>query len=814
LVDYQRQFAILPGFQSEFAPYDPLEFSASGLGPGDSIYLNGVAGLAAGNYVLLPAHYALLPGALLVSPVPGTRDIVAGLALTRIDGAPISAGYRFRAGTDNRESRLSGFAVEAGGIARTRSDFIDYFANRFFADQATRNSREIPRIPVDAGLVSISTIDSLSLGGELQARAASRGRGGQLDIQAENLAIVETTGVSGPGVVEIDANSLNQLDVASLLLGGSRNQTSFGTLFPDEDNPGQHFIGSPVAGTGTVTEIVAGSDTVTVASGVTLEFAETILVAKDTVKVDSGATLSSANHADRINQVVLVSGESAVVRVTNDAASAFARIGLPQTVSRGSVVIESGARLDSGRNGSILLDAPFSARLDGSLNMNGGSLALSTAAIEIGAGGTNANALVLNNRVLNGLELDALYLNSLSRIDLIGNFEFGNPTLNLELSAAQISGIGSASDVFSIQARTFSLANRFGAEVGVAGGGTGTLKVQAGTLEFAGGAYSVDGFNRIEVSASSAVMGRDNSRVRLAADSTIETPLWSAATNARAQIDASGHALDIRNNASGAPPSTGTPGLGAVLTITAERMDLATNILLPSGRIDLNAAHGDLHIQSGSMLDVHGSFVELGQAFGRPIGFSIPAGDVLLTANDGNILFDAGATINLSNQASNARAGGSLEIRTPRGRFDFAGQLDTRGAGADRFSVEVDGFGANGFSQVASQLSNSRFERIGILQNSGDLLIGSSDSLAAAELTIEASSGSIEVEGTLNVSTQGDGGLLRLISGDRMMLGASSRLLATGTDGRGGRIRLEAWDRDGDGLSGLGIDSASSIDLS
>ncbi|MGH8553642.1 MAG: hypothetical protein ACRERS_10140, partial [Methylococcales bacterium] len=365
-------------------------------------------------------------------------------------------------------------------------DYIDYGANQFFTDQARLNAREIPRIPVDAGRIFVSTINSLRLGGDLSARAERDGRGGQLDIQAQNLSIVANSGDSAPGVVEIDANLLSQLDVASLLLGGSRNQTTLAHLFPDVENPERQFIGSPITGnSGTVTEIVGGSDSVTVGSGVSLDFAETILVAKDSVTIKSGAVISSASRNDRISQAAVIQGEAAVVRVTNDSSSAFARVGLPATVSRGSVDVENGAILNSGRDGAILVDAPFEATFDGTLNMTGGSLALSSAAIDIGQEVTqHGNALVLDQRLLGNLAADALYLNSLSQINLAGDFRIGSATLDLELGAARISGSGSGTDVFTIIADSFSITNRSIATMDVPSSGSGTLKVQADRVEF------------------------------------------------------------------------------------------------------------------------------------------------------------------------------------------------------------------------------------------------------------------------------------------------------------------------------------------
>ncbi len=54
-------YAILPGYQSSYAPVDPVAGTAPGIGQQITIPA-GVPGLPAGTYTLLPANYALLPG--------------------------------------------------------------------------------------------------------------------------------------------------------------------------------------------------------------------------------------------------------------------------------------------------------------------------------------------------------------------------------------------------------------------------------------------------------------------------------------------------------------------------------------------------------------------------------------------------------------------------------------------------------------------------------------------------------------------------------------------------------------------------------
>ncbi|MFM8332069.1 MAG: filamentous hemagglutinin N-terminal domain-containing protein, partial [Candidatus Methylumidiphilus sp.] len=268
-VGYQTRYAVLPGLSSPFAPYDPLEFPASGLRMGDSLHLSGGNGLAAGDYVLLPAHYALLPGAFLVTPQAGTLDQRPGVTPTRLDGVPIVAGYRYAQGTAERDSRWSGFAIEPGAIARTRSEFQETTAGQFYA----RLADAPPLLPQDAGHLSVAAGRALSLAGDLRAAGADGGRGGRLDIIADRLAIVPRRLPDVPtddGAVRLSAEELKHLQVESLLLGGRRTET------------------------GEIVRVAVSADSVTLSAGAQLQGPEILLAAKNLVSMETGAAEPAA----------------------------------------------------------------------------------------------------------------------------------------------------------------------------------------------------------------------------------------------------------------------------------------------------------------------------------------------------------------------------------------------------------------------------------------------------------------------------------------------------------------------------------------
>ncbi len=98
-------FAVLPGYDANFMPFAPFGtteaalanlngdpgYVNNGLAVGDRIFLDATPGLRAGVYTLLPARYALLPGAFLVTPQSGNP---IGL-FSMPDGSSLVNGYRF-----------------------------------------------------------------------------------------------------------------------------------------------------------------------------------------------------------------------------------------------------------------------------------------------------------------------------------------------------------------------------------------------------------------------------------------------------------------------------------------------------------------------------------------------------------------------------------------------------------------------------------------------------------------------------------------------------------------------------------------------
>ena len=157
----RTSFAVIPGFDFNYAPFAPFNpnSSATNLGGqpgyvnaslrvGDQITLGASSGLRAGTYTLLPARYALLPGAFLVTPRSGIP--VGSVELP--DGASLVSGYRVNSLDGDRSgvTLMQRFEVAPSEVFRQRAQYEVFSANTFLReaaidrDFACRGCRLIP----------------------------------------------------------------------------------------------------------------------------------------------------------------------------------------------------------------------------------------------------------------------------------------------------------------------------------------------------------------------------------------------------------------------------------------------------------------------------------------------------------------------------------------------------------------------------------------------------------------------------------------------------------------------------------------------
>ncbi len=240
--DQRQVYAIVPSLKDTgVALYDPIysvDYSelTSALGVGKRVYLDKSATLVAGWYTLLPAQYALLPGAVRIVENTGAAQVAPGSTVQLLDGSSIVTGYFGTAGTAFAESTRRTFTLENQSVFKQYSNIVTTSATKTFTALATRNGLIAPRTPNDAGKVIINPTVGLSIDTALLTSpgtdaSGNKGRGAQVDITGQAFNIVSSLPAVLPmdGTITLTATSLTNLNAESLLIGGVRRDNTDGS---------------------------------------------------------------------------------------------------------------------------------------------------------------------------------------------------------------------------------------------------------------------------------------------------------------------------------------------------------------------------------------------------------------------------------------------------------------------------------------------------------------------------------------------------------------------------------------------------------
>ena len=343
-------FAVIPGYADPYAPYAPYANTTDaqislGQDPGyvvgnaklnynigDRIHLEAGGGLPAGDYTLLPARYALLSGAFLITPRTGTGTAGAAAAVDQPSGTTVVAGYRFN-GLDaagRTQTIFRSYEVVPQAVLQQRVQYDLFAANPFFAGIAAANDKVSPRLPVDAGRLALTAGTGLQLEGVIKAQAAAGGRGGQIDISSTADIVIGSKSViaglgSTSGKILLDAAKLSSYGAASLLVGGTRT----------------------TADTGTTVTVTNNNITVDNA-GAPLTGPDVILVANQALTLANGAEVGKAGEAAVTADPLRVTGLVALNTVGDSLT--FTRGGQAFTLPAGTV---GAARLTATSSGTI-----------------------------------------------------------------------------------------------------------------------------------------------------------------------------------------------------------------------------------------------------------------------------------------------------------------------------------------------------------------------------------------------------------------------------------------------------------------------------
>lgn len=784
LADAGSSFAIVPTLALAYAPLNTLDASMqapSGWSQGQVVSLNINGGLQ--TYAVLPARYAMLPGALLITPSAKYDGVAPGSSFTLADGTQIVAGkmgYAPRGDSNTpllQDSLWSAFAVQTRDQVFERSEYRLQYASGLSESTSTSN------LPQDAGSLQLLAQTSAIFAGELRAAGADGGHGGRLDIQANDIAVVKALSNAPHSGLELLDSQLSGLSsVESIFLGGVRQSSDAGT------------------------QLSVAANTVRIAENAVLNVQELVLAAKDKITVAANALISAsgARNPRSDAEAVAVSGDGAILRLSSVNQADIERSGASAAATQGSIDLAASAQLRATK--AIAVDVTQGANLAGALDASGGSLAFSAPQISIGGGSSGLRLRA--DQLRNGNDtahpnLQQLILNSSNNLDVYSGLSVSAD--DLQISAANLRSFANANDTVALKAsNTLTLTGRGTAATG-SSGDSGRLQISAQKIVLGGGqdsqqTLSLNNFNnQTQLSASERVIAKNKLSLDAGGSIAVVTPLLTSADGAELELHSS-DAVAITGGSGNSGSASGTFGSVSIFANTAQ---IDTAVVLPSGRFAVNAAgtHGvagdDIVIGASNgdaahdhaIIDIAGRTLTIGDQTVETGG-----GAIELNAAHGNVVATAGSRFNVS-AGGNRTDAGAIKIAAENGNAQVDAQLSGVAANdhsAGSFVLDAKTIG--GFAGLLKKLIGSGFtESIALRQRSGDIAIAAQDTIKAHHIDIEADTGKLDIAGKVDASGSDGGSVLFAAGTDLNVLStATIDAHATGANGNGGEVTLVA----------------------
>ncbi len=844
-------YAIIPGYAGSVAPAELAQGSRDpSIGQRIEVPA-GVPGLAAGTYTLLPAIYALQPGAFRVElGATGTTGIAGAVATGT--GSWRTSGHQASGLGAPMSALLTDLLITPADVVRKHSGYNETSYNSFVANDAQR--RGLPRglQTVDAGRLKLNLAanagrdggTALRVAGDARFNAApgSAGYNGTLVVSTAggNLDVVGS-GQSSPADAQgaqIEADALNALRPARMVLGGDFQAFQY-------QDPS--------------VIITASTDSVRVRDGAALYAPEVVLTANEGgqgIVVEQGATVSTlaqgAASYDAADGYFYQGQASAVFAVSNGEVNVLPGTGASNVainlgaclthcegqalvVSEGSIVTATDGRFEIGDNAS------YGTRRLG-LAVSAINLGQADALRDFAANGGLPTGLTLNQDVLRQLlqgntatqapALETLSLSARDAINVIGSVDLdtrdavtGQSRLKqLVLGAPAIHGYGQAGDRARIVADTLlwdgamATGVRIGSDATVPQGaamvdrlGDGQLDIIASTIEFGSAAFTrrssessaarqLLGFSSVNLQASDRVVfsGKGSLDVYQDQGDYVAGQGWQYSGGALdittpLLTGAAASQLAVRTEGALSLRGTGTAGgdnaaLGAELSLQAQQIALDGRIQLASGRLSAKAVD-DISLGDHAYLDLAGRKVSLLDVDKYSWG-----GDVELSSDEGDVRAAAGSIIDFS--AAHNR-GGRLTVNAvgdQGGVVDLAGTLRGAASGTTDAGGSLVPWDGGELLLSARQLQD--FQGLNQRLNAGGVTGARSFQLGEGDLVVgdEVKARHVEISvdgGSLDVNGRIDASGVQVGS---IRLAARDALRVNGTlDAHGTGLRVDSY---------------------
>ncbi|QXI40741.1 filamentous haemagglutinin family protein [Pseudomonas xantholysinigenes] len=844
-------YAIVPGLAQDYAP---LAGASGAADPaiGQRITLDhGIPGLAAGTYTLMPASYALLPGAYRVELNGLAAPGQAGASVAMRNGSWTTSGSLSVANTGVRQPLSSQVILTAGDTLRRYSQYNETSYAQFVAADAA--AKGVPRAAIEADGKWLTLrlrpnddpASTFSFAGQAHFAASQGARAGSATVLGASALEILGPGASGslPGdsATRLYASELNALKAPSLSIG-ARPEVVYGqggNKVSLNDNTTSIYLrsGAELRAAQVLLATSSGNGGIVVEQGagiVTLGQGQVPYDANDGFFIDTNQHGLLAVSNGRLDVLPAVSGSlfGPGSILIGECPSGNCQ-GTTRLYSEGSLFAATDKTF------SLAEQARFGTRhlglAVGRINV-GSAEALASAA----AAGVLGSGLTLNQSVLDRLlsgdsgggvpALETLTLSAADSLNFFGaavldtyDAQTGKSRLrDLVLGSPAIHGLGTAGEHAVL--RTDSLIwngarNSAGAPIaGGAGSGDGVLDIQVGSLTFGYGANSqpdgsadmarqILGFSQVNLLASRQISANHKGSLQVhhrrgayQADGTfaysggnllVSTPLWTGASGSVNRISAGG---ELRVLAGGTALASGRDSLGAELALSGQRVLVDGTFSLPSGKLTLDAEQ-DLVVGGQARLDLAGRALTFNDVTQYSWG-----GDLNLRSQRGDIRQAAGAQVDLS--ARNNRAGrlSAIALGEQAGRIELLGHNLGGASGSynaggtwvpyAQGTLDMRAQVIDDFSGLNLRLN--RDEMVGARSfqiKQGDLLLG--NELKAHDISLSLDNGRLTVDGRVDASGE-QVGSIRLAAKRGLTVTGNGQLDAHGSvlrvDSRGALI--------------------------
>lgn len=828
-------YAVLPGYSYEFAPYDTMIRASTSqvgtsLSAGDQIEIstnNGV--LAKGRYTLLPASYAVLPGAVLVSQISLNNGGPLSQAITLDDGSAIVSGSKSAVGTsinggfDGRQ----GWLLEPETTFRAKSEIDVTSINNLLGQNHAKGS--VSR-PGDAGRVSLAATNSaFNWDAKYKLGGVDGFAGGQLDLAMPTLSVEADGSASALTSGAVTASALEATGADSIVLGGLRS------------------------GTAERTTIEAKASTVQANASIDVK-GELMFVATDAVKVADQVRISSSGQISHDVSKLTISGEGAALVVSNRLLTDVTR-DLSNVTDRSndkSLVLGNGVSLSAV---STQLDSSAQILHGEAMTLSTSALGLGSERVAIGNAAVNTNAFLLDDALLNGVT--RLQVRGYEGIDLLGDVKVGALNMaglprmtDVVLDSRAIGGVATdaVAQTAQIQANHVTLRNTSGRLTDMAAQGNTALMVMTRPAIADATAEGVTigpgeqrlAFNKVELASTGDIVLRGQGSLGAQGDLMLNAARLTAAAQAKSTIDSdktlSVLAIEDSNKADNSAQVAGkrtlgdVVGAGANVTLSGQRVVQAGMVDLPSGQLAITGRgqvgnRDTIVFDEGSLTKAAGWVAKAGDTWSA----FASAGAIKATAQQGDIVLkgtlDVSAPVSSVAGVESGAAGsvtlaahqaavtqvinGKTTTVTPAGALvlgdsaRIVGSADkARASGivtvdAGRLVLEADrtksaAEATSALSNLVKLVNDGGFHReVDLRIREGDQIL--STALQSARVLISADGGKLTLADGANIDAMAErGGMVQLSAQNdlTMLKGASINASSSAAGANGGDVLL------------------------